>query len=86
MTEKRKLRVSENRVLRRLSGPTTDEVKRMWRGLQKNDLHALYSSPNIILVIKSRRMRREGHIARTGESTGAYRVSVGKPEGSRPLG
>jgi hypothetical protein len=74
------LRVFENRVLRRIFGPKRDEVPGEWRGLH-NELNDLYYSPNIIRVTKSKRMRWAGHVVRMGESTGAYRVLVGKPEG-----
>jgi hypothetical protein len=57
-----------------------------WRKLHNDELHDLYSSPNIVRVIKSRRMRWAGHVARMGEGRGAYRVLVGRPEGKRPLG
>jgi hypothetical protein len=72
------LRVFENRVLRRIFGPKTDEVIGEWRRLHKKELHAVYSSPNIISVIKSRRMRWPGHVARMGGRVGAYRALVGK--------
>jgi hypothetical protein len=74
------------KALRRVFGPKRDEVTGEWRRLHKQELHALYSSPNIIRVIKSRRLRWAGHVARVGERRGAYRVLVGKPEGRRPLG
>jgi hypothetical protein len=77
--------VFENRVLRRIFGPERDEVTGEWRKLQYMELNDLYCSPNIILVIKSRRMSWAGHIARVGEGRGVYRVLVGKPEGKRPL-
>jgi hypothetical protein len=80
------LRVFENRVLRRIFGPKRDEVTGEWRRLHNKELYALYSSPNIIRVITSRRLRWAGHVARMGERRGAYRVLVGKPEGRRPLG
>ena len=83
--EERKLRVFENIVLRRIFGPRSDEVRREWRRLH-NELNDLYSSPNIVRVIKSRRMKWAGHVARMGEERGMYRVLVGKPEGRRPLG
>jgi hypothetical protein len=57
-----------------------------WRKLHNDELHSLYSSPNIFRVIKSRRMRWAGHVARMGEARGVYRVLVGRPEGKRPLG
>ena len=67
-------------MLRRIFGPKTDEVTGEWRKLHNEELNALYS-PNIIQVIKSRRMRWAGHVARMGERRGVYRVLVGKPEG-----
>jgi hypothetical protein len=76
----------ENRVLRRIFGPKRDEVTGEWRKLHKEELHDLYSSPSIIRMIKSRRMRWAGHVARMGEKRNAYRLLVGKPEGRRPLG
>jgi hypothetical protein len=78
--------VFENRVLRRIFGPKRDEVTGEWRRLHNEELYDLYSSPNIIRVIKSRRMRWAGHVACMGEGRGAYRVLVGRPEGRRPLG
>ena len=86
MREERKLSVFENVVLRRIFGPRRDEVTREWRRLHNEELNDLYSSPNILRVIKSRRMRWAGHVARMGEERGAYRVLVGKPEEKRPLG
>jgi hypothetical protein len=77
--------VFENRVLRRIFGPTRDEVTGGWRTLHSGELHNLYSSPDIIRQIKSRRMRWAGHVARTGEGRNVYRVLGGKPEGKRPL-
>jgi hypothetical protein len=73
-------------VLRRIFGPKRDEVTGEWRRLLNKELYALYSSPNIIRVIKSRRLRWAGHVARMGERRGAYRALVGKPEERRPLG
>jgi hypothetical protein len=78
--------VLENRVLRRIFGPKRDEGTGEWRRLHNEELNDLYSSPNIIRVIKSRRMRWTRHVARMGEKTGAYRILVGRPEGRRPLG
>ena len=86
LREERKLRVFENVVLRRIFGPRRDEVKGEWRRLHNEELNDLYCSPNIVRVIKSRRMRWAGHVARMGEERGAYRVFVRKPEGKRPLG
>jgi hypothetical protein len=78
--------VFENRVLRRIFGPKRDEVTGEWRKLYNEELHDLYSSPSIIRIIKTRRMRWVGHVARMGEKRNAYRLLVGKPEGRRPLG
>jgi hypothetical protein len=63
-----------------------DEITGEWRKLHNKELHYLYSSPSIIRIMKARRMRWTGHVARTGEKTNAYRLLVGKPEGRRPLG
>jgi hypothetical protein len=79
------MRVFENRVLR-IFGPKRDEVTGDWRKLHNEELHNLYSSPNIIRMFKSRKMRRAGHVARMGETRNAYRILVGKPEGKIPLG
>jgi hypothetical protein len=73
-------------VLRRLFGPKRDEVKGDWRKMHNEEVHNLYYSPNVIRMIKSRRMRRVGHVARMGEKRNAYRILVGKSEGKRPLG
>jgi hypothetical protein len=77
--------VFENRVLRRVFGPKRDEITGKWRKLHNGELHNLYSSPNIIRQIKSRRMRWVGHVARVGKGRHVYRVLVGKTEGRRPL-
>jgi hypothetical protein len=73
-------------VLRRIFGPTRDEVTGEWRKLHSRELHNLYSSPDIIRQTKSRRMRLAGYVARMGEGRNLYRVLVGKPERRRPLG
>jgi hypothetical protein len=86
LMEEHRLRVFENRVLRRIFGSKRDEVTGEWRRLQNEELNDLYSSPNIIRVIKSRRMRWAEHVARMGEGRGTYRILVGRPEGRRPLG
>ena len=70
----------------KIFGPKRDEVTGEWRKLHNEELKGLYSSPNIVWVIKSRRMRWAGHVAGMGEGRGVYRVLVGKPEGKRPLG
>jgi hypothetical protein len=71
----------ENRVLRRIFGPKRDEVTGEWRKLRKKELRDLYSSPSIIRIIKSRRMRWAGNVARMGKNRNAYRLLMGKPEG-----
>ena len=76
----------ENRVFRRIFGPKRDEITREWRKLHTEDVNDLYSSPNIVQVIKSGRMRWAGHVAHMGEKRCIYRLLVGKPEGKRPLG
>jgi len=85
LREERILRVSENMALR-IFGRRRDEVTGEWRRLHNEELNDLYSSPNILRVIKSRRMRWAGHVARMGEERGVYRVWVGKPEGKSALG
>jgi hypothetical protein len=81
-----RLRVFENRVLRRIFGPKRDEVTGEWRKLHNEEFRDLYSSPSIIRIIKSRRMRWAEHVARIWEKMNAYRLLVGKSEGKRPLG
>jgi hypothetical protein len=84
--EEHRLRVFENRVLRRVFGPKRVKATGEWRKLHNKELHDLYSSPSIIRIIKSWRMRWAGHVARMWEKRNAYRLLVGKPEGKRPLG
>jgi hypothetical protein len=84
MGEERRLRVFENRMLRRIFGPRKNEVTGEWRRLH-NEINDLYSSPDIVWVIKLRRLRWVGHVACMGERSGVYRVLLGKSEGKRPL-
>ncbi|KAJ4447311.1 hypothetical protein ANN_09315 [Periplaneta americana] len=86
LKEEHTLRVFENKVLRKIFGANRDDVTGEWRTLHNTELHALYSSPDIIRNIKSRRLRLAGHVARMGESKNAYRVLLGRPEGKRHLG
>ncbi|KAJ4429429.1 hypothetical protein ANN_21598 [Periplaneta americana] len=86
MREEQRLRVFENKVLRKIFGAKRDEVTGEWRKLHNAELHALYSSLDIIRNIKSRRLRWAGHVARMDESRNAYRVLVGRPVRKRPLG
>jgi hypothetical protein len=84
--EEHRLRVFENKVLRRIFGPKGDEVTGGWRKLRTEELRDLYPFPSKVRIIKSGRMRWAGHVARMGEKINAYRLLVGKPEGKRPLG
>jgi hypothetical protein len=86
LREEHRLRVFENRVLRRIFGPERDEVTGEWRKLHNKELHNFYSSPDIIRQIKSRQMRWAGHVARMGEERKVYTVLVGMSEGKGPLG
>jgi len=86
LREEHRLRVFENRVLRRVFGPKRDEVTGEWRKLHNEELSDLYSLPNIVRVVKSRKMRWAGHVAHMGQGRGVHRVLVGKPAGKRQLG
>jgi hypothetical protein len=86
LRKEHRLRVFENRALRRIFGPKRDEVTGSWRKLHNEELHGSYSSPSTVTVIKARRMRLAGHVARMGEVRVAYNILVGRPEGRRPLG
>jgi hypothetical protein len=86
LREERRLRVFENRVLRRVFGPKRDEATGEWGKLHNEELSDLNSLPNIVRVVKSRRMRWVGHVARMGEKEGAQGVGGLKHEGKRPLG
>ena len=84
LREEGRLRVSENRALKKVFGPKREEVTGEWRKLHNEELNDMYSC--IVRMLKSRRMRWAGHVARMGEDRGVQRVLVGKPEGKRPLG
>jgi hypothetical protein len=86
LREEHKLRVFENRVLRKIFGFKKDKVTGEWRKLHNEELNNLYSSPNIIRVFKSERMRWETHVARMGKSRSVYGILMGKYEGKKPLG
>jgi hypothetical protein len=86
LREERRLREFENRVLRRIFGPTSDKVTREWRKLHNEELNDLYTSSHIVRVIKSSRRGCARHVSRMGEKSDVYRVLVGKPEGKGPLG
>jgi hypothetical protein len=86
LREELRLKVIENRVLRRVFGPKRDEVTGEWRKLHNEEMKGLYSLPNIVRVVKSRRMRGAEHVGRMGEEREVHRVLVGKPEEKRPLG
>ena len=86
LREEHRLRVFENKVLRKIFGAKKEEITREWRKLYNAELYALYSSPNIIRSLKSRRLRWAGHVAHMEQSRNAYRVLVRKPVGKRPLG
>ena len=85
LKEKRRLRVFENRILRRIFGPKRD-ASREWRKLHNEELYSLYGAPYIVRVIKSRRLRWAGHVARMEEGRSAFKMLTGEPTGKRPLG
>jgi hypothetical protein len=85
LRKEHRLGVSENRVLRRIFGPKR-EADKSWRKLHNDELYSLYSSPNIVRVIKSNRMRWAGRVDHMGKGRSFYRVLVGRPEAKRPLG
>jgi hypothetical protein len=85
LRDERRLRVFENKVLRRVFGPKRDEATGEWKRLHNEEFYVLYSSPNIIRVMKLRITRWAGYLARMGARRGAYRVMGGKPQGRRPL-
>jgi len=85
LREERRLRVFENRVLRRIFGSKRDEVRGEWKKLHNEELNYLYCSPNVFGVTKSRRMGWAGHVTRMGEKRAVYRVLVGRSEGNRPI-
>jgi hypothetical protein len=86
LREEHRLRVSENGMLRRIFGPKRDEVTGERRKLHNEELYDLYSSPNTVQLMTSRRMRWTGHVACMGQRRGVYRVLVGKSEGKKLLG
>ena len=86
MRDERRMRVFENKVLRRIFGPKRDEVTGEWRRLHNAEIYAVYASPNTLRVIESRRLRCAGHVASMEATEGKYRILVGKPEGWKPLG
>jgi hypothetical protein len=86
LREKRRLRVFENRVLRKIFGPKRDEVTGDWRKLRNEELNDLYPSTTVVQLIKSRRLRWALHVARMGHRRGPYRLLVWRSEGKRPLG
>jgi len=85
LKEEYSFRVFENRVLRKIFGPKREEVAGSWKKLHNEELHTLYSSPNVTSMIKSRRMREMGHVACMEEMRNAYRNLVRKLKGRRPL-
>jgi hypothetical protein len=85
LREEHRLRLFENRMLRRIFVPKRDEVMGEWRKMHSGEVHNLYSSLDIIRQIKSRRMRWAGHVACMGEGRNVYSILMGKPEGKRPL-
>jgi hypothetical protein len=85
LREEHRLKISENRMLRKICGMKRDKIIGGWSKLHNAELHNLYSSPNIFKIVKPRRMKLAEHVARMGEKRSAYRILVRKPEGKRPL-
>ena len=86
LADEHKLHVFENKVLRKIYGPKRDEMTGEWRRLHNEELHGLYDSPDVVKIMKSRRLRWAGHVARMGEKRRLYSILVGRPDGKRPLG
>ena len=84
--EEQRLRVFENKVLRKIFGANKDQITGQWRKLLNTELHVLYSSPNIIVNFKSKRLTWPGHVPRMGESRNVYKILLGKPGGKKPIG
>ena len=85
LADEQKLRVFENKVLRKIYGPKRDEMTGEWRRLHNEELHGLYDSPDVVRIMKSRRLRWSDHVARMREKRRLYSIVVRKPEGKRPL-
>lgn len=86
LADEHKLRVFENKVLRKIYGPKRDEMTGEWRRLHNEELHGLYDSPDVVKIMKSKRLRWAGHVARMREKRRLYSILVGRPDGKRPLG
>ena len=86
LREDQRLQVFENKFLREIFGPKRDDQTSEWRRLHNSELHDLYGKPDIIRIVKSRRLRWTGHVTRMGNERGAWKLLVGKPEGKRPVG
>jgi len=86
LADEHKLRVLENKVLKKIYGPKQGDMAGEWRRLHNKELHGLYDSPDVVRIMKSRRLRWAGHVARMGEKRRLYSIVVGKPDGKIPLG